>query len=654
MRAIGTVLFLCLYVSVFSQGKLLLIGGGTEYDTENSWNAEAYAWAIEESATKKVAILTFDDSPSSWLPDYFTEECGAVSAKNFSVLSETEANTQSLYDEFKTYDVVFIKGGDQYSYYANYKNTKLSQAIQEIYNEGGVICGTSAGCAVLSTVVFTAKNGSAYPNETIENIQDSYITLEDDFLNLFDGYVFDTHFAERGRFGRLVSFLANWNHKTGETISGIGIDDMTAMAIDENGIGTVYGTGAANFYIPTENSFTGSNMLLAENVKVFQLNQGASYNFNSKTIEGIEENANVEFFQEDGIHHIVASGGNSVSDNAAMLEYFAKNMGDADGNIAILTGYDKSLAESYKTKLGEFTNAQINILSMVITNASSDEYKRIIENTDKFLFVDNSPGELIGFLSADNNGELLKSTIYGNDVALAFVGDDSRMLGKTVIGNYTESSSSYYGEISFTEGLGILKTFTIQPNTFMNSDVYENTATSVPYAMVTNSLAHGVWLNQKNFLEYYIVNETAYIKGHGNSPILVLKNNNSNYSVSQQTSRGDAGQNPRMVAGFDNMEFYSLNGEVQLVVGENIVASSQQLKQINNLQVYPNPVRNRAFVQGLSKPGTVDIYSMHGVKVLSELVTPNQVLELAHLAPGNYIISISTETTVFSQQLIIQ
>lgn len=148
----------------FSQeGKLLIVGGGSEKNGINSWSTPAYKWAGEG---KRVAIIGV--STGSLAP-YFKQQCGAMFAKEFAISSREAANSQSLYDTLITYQTIFFRGGDQYDYYDYYKDTKLLDAVKQIYSNGGTIAGTSAGMHILSSVVYTAKNGSAYPDECIED-----------------------------------------------------------------------------------------------------------------------------------------------------------------------------------------------------------------------------------------------------------------------------------------------------------------------------------------------------------------------------------------------------------------------------------------------------------------------------------------------------
>jgi hypothetical protein len=76
-------------------------------------------------------------------------------------------------------------------YYESYLNSKTRQALQEIFDRGGVLSGTSAGMAILSPVVFTAQGATIYPASAAANPYTSQITLKDDFLaTLENPYIF--------------------------------------------------------------------------------------------------------------------------------------------------------------------------------------------------------------------------------------------------------------------------------------------------------------------------------------------------------------------------------------------------------------------------------------------------------------------------------
>ncbi|PHR36944.1 MAG: hypothetical protein COA38_01030 [Fluviicola sp.] len=67
--------------------------------------------------------------------------------------------------------------------------------------------------------------------------------------------------------------------------------------------------------------------------------------------------------------------------------------------------------------------------------------------------------------------------------------------------------------------------------------------------------------------------------------------------------------------------------------------------EISHMKVYPNPTSNvlNVNIDQLTSDGQLTIYSMDGVKVLSEKLTSNsQEVDLTHLANGSYILELKT------------
>ncbi|MBK7093532.1 MAG: hypothetical protein IPH57_00130 [Saprospiraceae bacterium] len=59
----------------------------------------------------------------------------------------------------------------------------MIDAVKFVCSNVGIIGGISLGMHILSSVVYTAKNGSAYPDECIEDPNNKYIALAEDFLD---------------------------------------------------------------------------------------------------------------------------------------------------------------------------------------------------------------------------------------------------------------------------------------------------------------------------------------------------------------------------------------------------------------------------------------------------------------------------------------
>lgn len=636
-------LILCFSTSLLAlPGKLLLIGGGSEHDTEDSWNKEAYTWAVTQSENKKVAIIAYGSS-SDWIAGYFTEHCGAVEAVNFNISSSSVADNQSMYDDLMQYDVIFLKGGDQYDYYSTYKNTKTGQAIIDKFESGGVICGTSAGLAVLGGIDFTAENGTAYPADAIEDVMGyDKIALADDFLPFVDGILFDTHFAERGRFARLVAFIARWKFDTGETITGIGIDDQTAMALGEDNIGTVYGTGCANIYKPlSDNSFAVSGKkLIGDSIMVTQLLQGCTYNFETGESSGLSTFTELKKEEETGNYTVLMSGSDNIALNDDMLRHFCNQTGAPEDPILIVTGSDQVVAQAFANKLTTVGATQVQVFSGVSDNEDNEDFASAIGEAKKILFVENMQYIFEKFLdkSEGGNGDLLYDKVRQNDMIIAFVGDNSRFAGHTIVKSYEVSSASYYGNLKFVPGLNLLQTTVVIPKTFNDSELYQNTATSVPYTMVLDSLRYGLWLTKNNFVKYYPDNGKTYLQAYGREPVMVLENKGTFTGFAEQTSKGTG--SPRMIAGFQNMLFSLIDETTVKQVGSKIIKTSlrEYPQKENMLRVFPNPANDSFSIDGQNGQFDIQIWDETGKCVKKYRTHNGKNIYIGDLSAGLFFI----------------
>jgi cyanophycinase len=114
--------------------------------------------------------------------------------------------------------------------------------LHELYQNGVVIAGTSAGAAMMSSSMFV--RGPAEENPRLENLQ---LGPGAEFLQ---GAIIDTHFSQRGRHGRLISAVAHYPRAL-----GIGIDEDTAL-VAKDGIFEVIGKGAVTVIDAGELSYT--------------------------------------------------------------------------------------------------------------------------------------------------------------------------------------------------------------------------------------------------------------------------------------------------------------------------------------------------------------------------------------------------------------
>ncbi|OQX82807.1 hypothetical protein B6D60_11570, partial [candidate division KSB1 bacterium 4484_87] len=246
------IFFLSLLSNLQAQGYILAVGGGRE--DYGDWSDAPYRWMVEKAEFGKIINIDVD-ATSNWYPAYFIHFGAAAESRALQIPDRESANSDAVYQELKSAKGIFIEGGNQWDYVSVWKGTKVQQAIREIFQQGGVIGGTSAGLAVLGDVVFDAKYGSALPQKAVYDAYIPQIHFEKNFLNLLPNILTDSHFTMRGRLGRLVPMLARLHIENPEIeFIGLGIDENTAICIDPGLNGKVFGEATVTVLYKTGNS----------------------------------------------------------------------------------------------------------------------------------------------------------------------------------------------------------------------------------------------------------------------------------------------------------------------------------------------------------------------------------------------------------------
>ena len=215
-----------------------LMGGSTEDD-------RAMIWFLEKANGGDVLVIRA--SGSDGYNDYFYSDLGVeVNSVETIVFHNANASNDSyVLQQIANAEAIWMAGGDQSDYINYWKDTEVENLLNEHVNvKQAVIGGTSAGMAVLGSSYFSADNGTVYSSEALEDPHNSYMTFgHNDFLDipLLENTITDTHFSEREREGRLLTFLARMNNELGERSFGIACDEYTAVCIDSTGLGAVYG-----------------------------------------------------------------------------------------------------------------------------------------------------------------------------------------------------------------------------------------------------------------------------------------------------------------------------------------------------------------------------------------------------------------------------
>ncbi len=229
-------------VSTTTQAGTVLMGGGPDVD-------EAIQWMITRSGGGDFVVLRA--SGGTGYNSYIYGLGSVNSVETLLIDSRSLANNSGVEATIRNAEAVFIAGGNQYDYVSFWKDTKVEDALNYLINTKEVpVGGTSAGCAIQGEVYFDAANGTVYSNEALRNPYNQYMSLQtSNFLDVpyLEQVVTDTHYDNPDRRGRQVTFMARMNKDWGITAYGIGVDEETAVCIDANGNGYVYGTGTAFF-----------------------------------------------------------------------------------------------------------------------------------------------------------------------------------------------------------------------------------------------------------------------------------------------------------------------------------------------------------------------------------------------------------------------
>lgn len=217
---------------------ICLMGGSTEDD-------RAMKWFLEKANGGDIIVIRA--SGSDGYNDYFFSELDVEvnSVETIVFNNDDAANDSYVLQQIANAEAIWIAGGDQSVYINYWKNTEVENLLNMHMNEKqAVIGGTSAGMAILGSSYFSANNGTVYSSEALEDPYNTFMTFgHNDFLEipLLNNTITDTHFSERDREGRILTFIARMNDELGAHSFGIACDEYTAVCIDSSGLGAVYG-----------------------------------------------------------------------------------------------------------------------------------------------------------------------------------------------------------------------------------------------------------------------------------------------------------------------------------------------------------------------------------------------------------------------------
>ena len=215
------------------KGKLIAIGGAEDRNSEES-NKEDQKLNYFEDGILETIIKEIDGKPKLELITTASKEPEEVMneyKKAFRELGITighlhleereQANDPKILERVSKSNCVFFSGGDQLRLCSLLGGTELLDLIKEKYlTEPFVIAGTSAGAAAMSNTII-ASGDSERP------FQKGEVKLSVGF-GFIDNVIIDTHFNQRGRFGRLAQAIV-----TQPEVIGIGLGEDAGVIIEK-------------------------------------------------------------------------------------------------------------------------------------------------------------------------------------------------------------------------------------------------------------------------------------------------------------------------------------------------------------------------------------------------------------------------------------
>ncbi|WP_292037163.1 MULTISPECIES: cyanophycinase [unclassified Brevundimonas] len=211
------------------EGPLVIIGGHEDKTGDRVILREV---ARRLGGGKLVVATVASHEPEGYFDSYRQgfEGLGVGELVELYVEDRAESQDEARLALFDGAAGVFFSGGDQLRLSSQIGDTPIERRIRDLHARGGVIAGTSAGASVMSeTMLVKGPSAESY------RIGEVHMAPG---LGLLPNVIIDQHFAERGRFGRLLGAVAH-----NPRLMGLGIDENTAVVVEQGGL-QVIGDGA--------------------------------------------------------------------------------------------------------------------------------------------------------------------------------------------------------------------------------------------------------------------------------------------------------------------------------------------------------------------------------------------------------------------------
>ncbi|HUQ81894.1 MAG TPA: cyanophycinase, partial [Gemmatimonadaceae bacterium] len=182
------------------KGRLLIIGG---HEDKRDGRLILRALARRVGSGRLVVATLASELPAEQWEEYEAtmRSVGVRHLHHLKIESRADAESPAAMRVLEGATGVFFTGGDQLRLTTLIGDTPVFSRCYEIFADGGIIAGTSAGASVMSETMIVSGSAAGSPRigETLQ--------LAPGF-GFVKGMVIDQHFAERGRVARLLGVVA--------------------------------------------------------------------------------------------------------------------------------------------------------------------------------------------------------------------------------------------------------------------------------------------------------------------------------------------------------------------------------------------------------------------------------------------------------------
>ena len=159
---------------------------------------------------------------------------GAASVVGVRPENREDADDPAFLEPLNDATGIFMTGGNQLKLAGVVTGTAFGRAVTAAHQRGAAVGGTSAGASILAEHMIAFGRSGATPRQRMSQLAGG--------LGLVQGAIVDQHFAQRNRYGRLLSLVAQ-----SPGLLGIGVDEDTAAVVRGSHL-EVVGRGAVTIF----------------------------------------------------------------------------------------------------------------------------------------------------------------------------------------------------------------------------------------------------------------------------------------------------------------------------------------------------------------------------------------------------------------------